>query len=98
MEPEGIEPPCTSRIARRSRESREARSARRSAVCTGGEGGSRSGAERWPIGRTGSPASRPVAAGGNTPVDLDLARLAAAWADLPPDVRAKIVAALDINR
>ncbi|MCE2968570.1 MAG: hypothetical protein ACK55O_11770 [Phycisphaerales bacterium] len=31
---------------------------------------------------------------GNCPPDADLARLVAAWANLPPDVRAGIVAAL----
>lgn len=31
---------------------------------------------------------------GNTPPDADLARLMAAWANLAPDVRAGIVAAL----
>jgi hypothetical protein len=32
--------------------------------------------------------------GGNAPSDADLARLVASWANLPPDVRAGIVAAL----
>jgi hypothetical protein len=31
---------------------------------------------------------------GNAPPDADLARLVASWANLPPDVRAGIVAAL----
>ncbi|QOJ00614.1 MAG: hypothetical protein HRU70_08965 [Phycisphaeraceae bacterium] len=38
--------------------------------------------------------SRPVAGGNHAPPDADLARLVAAWANLPPDVRAGIVAAL----
>ncbi|MFN7022083.1 MAG: hypothetical protein ACK4WH_12255 [Phycisphaerales bacterium] len=41
--------------------------------------------------------SRLDAGGGNAPPDADLARLVAAcggWADLPPDVRAGIVATL----
>ncbi len=40
------------------------------------------------------PTSRPNAGGGHVPTDADLARLVAAWANLPPDVRAGIVAAL----
>ncbi len=40
------------------------------------------------------PTSRPVAGGNHAPPDADLARLVAAWANLPPDVRAGIVAAL----
>lgn len=40
------------------------------------------------------PTSRPVAGAANAPPDADLARLVAAWASLPPDVRAGIVAAL----
>jgi hypothetical protein len=35
-----------------------------------------------------------LAGGGHAPPDADLARLVAAWANLPPDVRAGIVAAL----
>jgi hypothetical protein len=35
-----------------------------------------------------------MAGGNHAPPDADLARLVAAWANLPPDVRAGIVAAL----
>lgn len=40
------------------------------------------------------PTSRPNAGGDHAPPDADLARLVASWANLPPDVRAGIVAAL----
>lgn len=98
MEPGGVEPPRNLRISRGSREFGEARSAGRSAVCTGAVGGAGSRPTDGPIGERVSPTSRTVAAGGDAPRDHDLARLAAAWADLPPDVRSTIVAALDVNR
>jgi hypothetical protein len=48
-------------------------------------------------GQTGGPVpptSRPNAGGDHAPPDADLVRLVASWANLPPDVRAGIVAAL----
>lgn len=64
--------------------------------------GAKRGAERGPTGGpTGvpvPPTSRPNAGGGNAPADADLARLVAAWANLPPDVRAGIVAALGMAK
>lgn len=60
--------------------------------------GAKRGAGRGPTGGPARgavpPTSRAVAGGGNAPSDADLARLVAAWANLPPDVRAGIVAAL----
>lgn len=60
--------------------------------------GAKRGAGRGPTGGHARgavpPASRPDAGVGNAPPDADLVRLVAAWANLPADVRAGIVAAL----
>ena len=60
--------------------------------------GAKRGAGRGPTGGPPRgpvpPTSRPDAGGGNATPDADLAQLVAAWANLPPDVRAGIVAAL----
>lgn len=52
------------------------------------------GLERGRMGGPVPPTSRPLAGGDHAPPDADLARLVAAWASLPPAVRAGIVAAL----
>jgi hypothetical protein len=71
---------------------RAARSAPRS------KDGASSAPLRGPTGEPVPPTSQPVAAGGDAQADPDVARLAAAWADLPRGVRATIVAARDVNR
>lgn len=47
-----------------------------------------------PTGGPVPPTSRPNTGGDHAPPEADLARLVAAWANLPPDVRAGIVAVL----